>query len=100
MTINKNNVLRGLYSDEIITNVSSLNPLELSMISELLFFIRERESEHFTDTLLSLFSFENALYMWDIMDFMWMTPEDRDWAAPIMTAFIRKQIYKSEEFDL
>ena len=94
------NPLNNLYLDEIIYLVSSIPPIELGILSELLFFIREREEEYFVQTFIQLLQYNEALELWQVLDFMWLTVEDKEWVYPLMKTFLQKKLYYEEEFDI
>lgn len=100
MNFFKDNPLNHLYQDEIINLVSSIAPIELGMLSELLFFIREREEEYFVQTFIQLLQFNEALELWQVLDFMWLTVEDKEWVYPLMKTFLQRKLYYDEEFNV
>lgn len=95
-----NNPLPSLPSDLILEIISLIPPLELSTLSELYFFIQEREETYFKETLAQLLIYVEAESLWHILDFLWLTDEDRKWTKPLMIRYLQQKIYYDEEFNI
>lgn len=96
----KNNPFRDKDADYVLWAVSDLPPIELSLLSELLFFIREKEEEYFLDTFRQLLTFTNAIHLWNLLDHVWLRPSEKQWVKPLILNYLREQIYIYEEFNV
>lgn len=96
----KNNPLRDKDAEYVLWEASDLHPIELSLLSELLFFIREKEEEFFLDSFGQLMSFTNAIHLWNILERVWLRPSEREWVKPLILKFLRARIYIHEEFNI
>lgn len=95
-----NNPLPFTPPEITINLISLIPPLELSTITELYFFIKEREETYFQETLSQLLFYKEAETLWFILDFLWLSDKDREWTKPLMIKYLQQKIYLAEEFDI